>query len=334
MNENEKLNNNNQLIELGGSDYEIVDGQPDIRGWKVKNAQDETIGEVDELIFDPSALKVRYIVLDLEGNVFDLEPRDVIVPIGAAELHESDDLVYLSQVTADQLQTLPEYRRGSLDRDHELQVRNIFGGLGAAGVAGAAATTSLQDTDYNYDEEFFNEDNLYRRRQPGTPPVTDTTDISDTGTGSIPIIEEDLQVGKRTIETGGARIRSKITERPVEEDITLREESVYVNREPVNRPASESDLDTFKEGEIEITEHTEVPVVSKEANVVEEVTIRKEVEEHEETIRDTVHKTDVEITELTPNNPDRPADLDDDTYLDDEARRRNRLDSDRDEPVI
>jgi len=114
---------------------------------------------------------------------------------------------------------------------------------------------------------------------------------------SIPIIREDLEVGKREVERGSVRVRSRIVERPVEEHVRLREEHVRVERNPVDRPVSSSDLGAFREGEIELTERAEVPVVSKEARVVEEVRLSKEVTEHEETIRDTVRSTDVDIDE-------------------------------------
>jgi len=115
---------------------------------------------------------------------------------------------------------------------------------------------------------------------------------------SIPIIEEKMQVGKREVETGGARIRSRIVERPVEEHLRLREEHVWVERNQVNRPASEADIKNFKEGEVTITERAEVPVVNKEARVVEEVRLGKEVEQRDETVRGTVRKTDVDIERL------------------------------------
>lgn len=113
------------------------------------------------------------------------------------------------------------------------------------------------------------------------------------------IIEENLQIGKRTEQTGGARIRSRIIERPVEEHIRLREEHVNVQRHNVNRPATEADFAAFKEGEISVTEQAERAVVAKEARVVGEVSIDKSVTEREETVRDTVRSTDVQVEDLT-----------------------------------
>ncbi len=121
---------------------------------------------------------------------------------------------------------------------------------------------------------------------------------------SIPIIEEEVQIGKREVQTGGMRLRSRIIERPVEESLRLREERVRVDRNPVNRPATEADLNTFREGEIEVRERAEVPIVNKEARVVEEINLRREVGEREETVRDTVRKTDVEIESLDSESTD------------------------------
>lgn len=112
---------------------------------------------------------------------------------------------------------------------------------------------------------------------------------------TIPRIQENLEVGKRTEETGGVRVRSRIVERPVEEHVRLREEHVHVERQPVNRPVSLDDTGNFQEREIELTERTEVPVVNKEARVVEEIRVSKDVTEREETIRDTVRDTEVDI---------------------------------------
>src|SRR3954469_10855400 len=100
-------NKNYHLQELGGSDFEIADGQPNIKGWDVKDESGKKIGEVDELLFDPQSQKVRYLVVDLSGNDFDLDKRDVLVPIGIAELHDEDDDVILPGISATQLNALP-----------------------------------------------------------------------------------------------------------------------------------------------------------------------------------------------------------------------------------
>jgi len=117
---------------------------------------------------------------------------------------------------------------------------------------------------------------------------------------AIPVVEEELQVGKREVSRGGVRVYSHVAERPVEENVQLREERVRVQRNPVNRPASEADFQAFKEGTVELTETAEEAVVSKQARVVEEVVVGKDVTERTETIRDSVRRTDVEVEEIAP----------------------------------
>ncbi len=142
----------------------------------------------------------------------------------------------------------------------------------------------------------------------GTAALGTTTTDRDTtaltpganlgGETVIPIVEEELAVGKREIQRGGARIHTRITERPVSAQVTLREEEVTVDRRPVDRAATEGDL-AFKEQNFEVTETDEVPVVSKEARVVEEVIVGKTATEHTETVTDTVRRTDVDVEDLT-----------------------------------
>src|SRR5829696_1298622 len=88
-----------RLQELDRSDFEIVDGEPDIRGWDVKNTNGEKIGEIEDLIVDAKQKKVRYMVVDLDDNELKLDHRKSLVPIGLAELDREDDDVILPNVS-------------------------------------------------------------------------------------------------------------------------------------------------------------------------------------------------------------------------------------------
>ncbi|WP_242098182.1 DUF2382 domain-containing protein [Sphingomonas sp. CROZ-RG-20F-R02-07] len=111
----------------------------------------------------------------------------------------------------------------------------------------------------------------------------------------VPIIEEQLVVGKRDVDRGGVRVRSYVTETPVHEQIRLRNEQVHVERRAVNQPLSAAEGDAFRERTIDMTATGEEAVVGKTARVVEEVVVSKTAEEHVEEIEDTVRRTDVEI---------------------------------------
>ncbi|MDB5012167.1 MAG: hypothetical protein JWQ25_369 [Daejeonella sp.] len=152
----ENSNRENRLKELGGSDFQIVEGQPNIKGWTVKDNLGRILGEVDELLFDPESRKVHYLVLDLDDNELDLDDREVLIPIGLAQLHEEDDDVILPNITVDQLSSLPKYDYDGLNPEIERTVYGVFAGVGAGALG---ANSSL------YDHDYYNENNLYQRRQ-------------------------------------------------------------------------------------------------------------------------------------------------------------------------
>lgn len=153
-----------RLEELSGSDFEIADGQPDIKGWDVKNDLGEVIGDVDELLINPQTQKVRYMVVDTDANDLRLPARKLLIPIGVAELHEDDDYVVIPQVTAALIEQLPEYERGALSAEHETQTRTLFLGLGSTGMV---VSTPAEDF---YAHEQFNANRLYKRRSQETAP--------------------------------------------------------------------------------------------------------------------------------------------------------------------
>jgi uncharacterized protein (TIGR02271 family) len=111
---------------------------------------------------------------------------------------------------------------------------------------------------------------------------------------AIPVVEEELKVGKRIVNRGGVRIYTTTRDMPVEAPVTLREEHIEVTRRPADRPAQQGDMAAADTG-IELRETAEEPVVSKEAKVVEEVVVKKKATERDETVKDTVRRKDVDV---------------------------------------
>jgi stress response protein YsnF len=112
------------------------------------------------------------------------------------------------------------------------------------------------------------------------------------------VIEEELEVGiART--TGGKRLKTEISEREVEETVSLKQESVDVERNQVERTLKPEEADkAFGERTVEVTATTEKPVVSKQAHVVEEVALSKQSGQREETVSGTVRRQDVKVEEV------------------------------------
>jgi uncharacterized protein (TIGR02271 family) len=117
---------------------------------------------------------------------------------------------------------------------------------------------------------------------------------------AVPVVEERLEVGKREVARGGVRVERRVTETPVEEDVRLRDERVRVERLSTDYTFHGNESDAFKEAMIEIRESHEELVVNKKPRVVEEVHIGKEVEEHTETVRETLRRGEVEVEPLGP----------------------------------
>jgi len=115
------------------------------------------------------------------------------------------------------------------------------------------------------------------------------------GEAVIPVVEEELHVGKTKKSTGGVRVESHVTETPVQADVHLHEEHVDVKRRPVSRGATGDDMTAFKGGTIEVTESAEEAVVNKKSRVVEEVVVKKAGSDRTETVHDTVRKTNVDV---------------------------------------
>ena len=182
------MSNTNQkrLQELDRSDYEIVKGEPDIRGWDVKYMTGQKLGVVEELVFDIQEKKVRYLVVDLEENELKLLPRRILIPIGLAELDRKDDDVLIPNIAIEQLSRLPEYDRNNLTVDAERRISSTLGReMESTALAAAAHEVKHEnlkaaerkadkktkvkkgidelDPDF-YTHEHYNLDNLYKNR--------------------------------------------------------------------------------------------------------------------------------------------------------------------------
>lgn len=162
-----------QLEELHGSGFEIIAGQPDIRGWNIKSHSGKKMGKVADLLFDPHSRKVRYIVADLDDNELGInEERKVLIPIGIAELYtksgqreapptdpaysaydpaDDGNVVYLASVSAGQLDALPLYEKGRLSPPIEMAIRRIL----------EPTVHRNYDQDEFYSHDHFNDDQFY-----------------------------------------------------------------------------------------------------------------------------------------------------------------------------
>ena len=221
------------------------------------------------------------------------QARAALADIQQAEVPDSS----ISVISANQTRNSGTSSLESLgvpDRDlHHLEAGLREGGTIIAVVASAPYVSAV--------ERIFGKHKA-RKIDEAVAAVTQTG-AAIAGETAIPIVEEELEVGKRTVDQGGVRVYRRVVEIPAEESINLREEHVVVGRNVVDRPATEADLQTAGNRVIELTETAEEAVITKNAHVVEEVVIGKEIDEHTQHISDTVRRTEVEVEELQPNDP-------------------------------
>jgi uncharacterized protein (TIGR02271 family) len=117
------------------------------------------------------------------------------------------------------------------------------------------------------------------------------------GEEMLRVAEEQINVGKRLVESGRTRVRRYIVEKPVEANITLHEEHAEVMRRAISDPAYLKEID-WSDKTIEVTETAEEPVVGKTARVTEEVVIRRQGSDRTQTVHDTVRRQQVDVEHL------------------------------------
>lgn len=121
------------------------------------------------------------------------------------------------------------------------------------------------------------------------PPVKD-------GGQRVELVEEKIAIGKRDVDGGTIRVRTRLVTDKVEKDVKLHDEMVDVDRRPVDRELLPEEADKlFQERTISATEHHEEAIVAKTARVKEEVILKKDVGEHVEHVEETVRHTEVEV---------------------------------------
>lgn len=159
------------------SDFGVVKGDADIRGWDVRNSSGRKIGEVEDLIVDAQERKVRYMIVDMKSNELDLRKHRVLIPIGLASLDQEEDDVLLHSVSLEQLRHLPTYDLNILDDITEKMICVALGrdnnqqqqdsqqhALQSHTSVGSPTTGSATQNDDFYRHDFYNEDNLYKQR--------------------------------------------------------------------------------------------------------------------------------------------------------------------------
>ena len=134
------------------TDFEVADGNPDVRGWAVRGGDGQALGAVHELIVEPEALKVRYLDVELDARFgVNAHESHILLPIGVASLDADGDNVFVPALSAESVVNYPPYTEIQVTRDYEEAM------LRALGVAPPAVGSPF------YERDTYDANRFYRR---------------------------------------------------------------------------------------------------------------------------------------------------------------------------
>lgn len=277
------------LGDLG--DFKVAEGFPDPRGWDVAGADGQKIGKVHELIVDTGAMRTRYLDISLDSDAArGSGDRDVLVPIGAARVSDSDDRVMLDSLSAAELASMPAYNHEPITRDFE---DSLLAQMPNRTPTDHSARSA--DADY-YKQPHFDDSGFFGARS-GRAARSEHT--KGEGTQRVLRSEEELEIGKRQVQAGEVDVRKRVETEKVREPVKVRREDVTIERRPIAGDEARSAAGGTKiadSGEtirIPITE--EEIVVNKRPVVKEEIVIKKHAVSDDKTVEADVRKERVEI---------------------------------------
>jgi hypothetical protein len=181
-----------RIAPLGAlDDFEVAQGYPDVRGWKVMSSDDREVGKVHELLIDVDNLRTRYLDVRLTSELAATPgDRDVLVPIGTANVIDDQKIVRVP-LTAERFGLLPLYDHGHLSRTYEVEVRRHFSlaEAAAATATGAAAGAAARGF---YDDEGYDDRRFFGERRAPYVDVPGTHRESDRSAADRPVTDREL----------------------------------------------------------------------------------------------------------------------------------------------
>jgi uncharacterized protein (TIGR02271 family) len=227
----------------------------EMRGAPVYDNNGDKIGKVEEIYYDQQTRVPEWIGI---GTGF-FGTKRVLVPVKGAATHDDGLMVPYSK---DQVNDSPDIDAEEISQETEAELAAFYG-LGYSKERSATGRTEGAPRGNKRDED-----------------------------QAMTRAEEELEVGKRPVDAGTARLKKWVETEPVALDVELQREVARVTREPIDRPAGEHE---FSEEEVEVPLHREKPVVQKQAVAKERVGLQKDVQTETQTVEDELKKERVEV---------------------------------------
>lgn len=252
-------------------DFQISEGDPDVRGWQVVDSSGTPVGRVDQLLVDTAARKVRYLSVAVNAGLTSADSdRHVLIPIGYARLHERDNVVNVDAPAGVDVAGLPTYARGPVTREYETSVCRPFG----HDAVGAQF----------YQHDAFDVDRFYAPRR----------EVAE-GDARIILSEEEFSVAKREVQAGEVVIVKRVETERVQETVPLRHQEVTMERRPA--PEGMGMEVRSVDGEMLIPIVEEELVVTKRLVVREVMAVKRQDVVEEETVEAELRRERIEVRE-------------------------------------
>jgi stress response protein YsnF len=232
-----------------------------MRGAPVYDMDGHKIGKVEEIFYDQQTRIPEWIGI---GTGFFSNKR-VLVPVKGAVAKDDGLIVAYSK---QQVQDSPDIDEDEISQQCEADLTAYYG----LGYSKQRSQTGLVEG----------------AKRPPTRSGRRGRDEDQAVTRS----EEEIEVGKRPVEVGKARLKKWVETEPVALDVELQREVAHVTRERIDQPVGDHD---FSEEEVDMPLHREKPVVQKRAVAKERVRLEKDVETEKQTVKDEVKKERVEV---------------------------------------
>jgi uncharacterized protein (TIGR02271 family) len=261
-------------------------------GYDVVDSSGDKIGTVDNVWVDDATSDLEFIGVKtgwLMGKTHIIPTADAQVGSDAITIPYASDLV----------KDAPSFGNDELSPEEEEEVYSYYGidrttSTSPTGEAGGFQTTGTT-SDYGTTDAAYAGTDTNMTDTTDTGYATGNTDTGYTGTDrdSVRLHEEELQVGKREVETGRVRLRKVVRTEQREVPVELRREEIQIERVP----ASGTDIasDAFQEDSIEVPVMREEAVVGKETRATGEVRLNKNVETETRSVGGEIRREDVEV---------------------------------------
>jgi len=240
-------------------DFKVASGNQDVRGWDVIARDGKKIGDVDDLLVDTTARKVRYVSVDLDrglmGALTGKTGGHVLIPIEDISF-DSGNRVMLNSISSSETSSLQSYDYDSFSTTHNFQRSSA---MGAGMASGTMNTGRTLDTERE---------------------------------ARITLAEEELAVGKRQVQGGEVGVQKRVETQRVQESVPVMREEVTIE----SRPATGITAPEINADEIRVPVTHEEVIVEKRVVPTEELVIKKHQVQEQQTVQADVRRERAEVT--------------------------------------